>query len=98
MKIDAGNMIEAGDIIGSRFGVTPLKRCVELLRTCEEIGLPDSWWLVERAINAYIIALGSRYVDKLVLLQTLKIVWNERSGGRGAIFDYVVQRELDLSP
>ena len=91
MKIDTGNMIESGDIIGSRFGVTPLKRCVELLRTCEEIGLPDSWWLVERP-------LGSRYVDKLVLLQTLKIVWNERSGGRGPIFDYVVQRELDLSP
>ena len=91
MEIDTENMIESGDIIGSRFGVTPLKRCVELLRTCEEIGLPDSWWLVERA-------LGSRYVDKLVLLQTLRIVWNERSGGRGPIFDYVVQRELDLSP
>ena len=98
MEIDTENMIETGDNIDSRFGVTPLRRCVELLRTCEEIGLPDSWWLVERAINAYMIALGSRYVDKLVLLQTLKIVWNERSGGRGPIFDYVVQRELDLSP
>ena len=98
MEIDTENMIETGDITGSRFGVTPLRRCVELLRTCEEIGLPDSWWLVERAINAYMIALGSRYVDKLVLLQTLRIVWNEGSGGRGPIFDYVVQRELDLSP
>jgi len=59
---------------------------------CQIVGL------VERAVNAYMVALGSRYVDKLVLLQTLKIVWNDRSGGRGPIFDYIVQRELDLSP
>jgi len=83
-------------MIESRFGLTPLSRCIEGLRLAEEIGnMPDTRWFVARVIDTYTASFGGEYVDEMRVLEALRILWGQRCGERGAIFDYIVQRQQD---
>jgi len=99
-KVSASNCSPHGSsvfpaMMESRFGLTPLRRCIEGLRLAEEIGsMPDTQWFVERVINTYTASFGGgEYVDQMRLLEALRIVWSHQCGGRGLILDYISQRE-----
>jgi len=82
----------------SAWQISPLKRCLEVLKIASEIGLPDAMWLVERAVKSYMQSAGQNYTNKMISLEALKSAWGHHGDTTGAdlIWEFITKVEGDL--
>jgi len=84
--------------VESVWQISPLKRCLEVLKIAREIGLPNAMWLVKRAVKSYMQSAGPNYTDKMISLEALKSASGHHGDAADAdpIWEFITNIEREL--